>query len=132
MQFYIKLIFKGEINYMFIHLYSFDTWGLIESKIEDKDIEITKEEYEEILKQQNKGIYYAVKNCEAENLNDLFIKIEPLQIEKKLSAIERIEMLENENADLLMDSAIKDFKIETLESDIADIMIEIASLGGIK
>lgn len=117
---------------MFIHLYSFDTWGLIESKIEDKDIEITKEEYEEILKQQNKGIYYAVKNCEAENLNDLFIKIEPLQIEKKLSAIERIEMLENENADLLMDSAIKDFKIETLESDIADIMIEIASLGGIK
>lgn len=117
---------------MYIHLYSLDTWGFTKDKICNLDIEITIQEYSEIIKEQNNGIYYAVKNSEAKNINDLFTKIELLQAEKKLSAIERIEILENENADLLIDSAVKDFKIEMLESDMADIMFEIASLGRIK
>lgn len=44
----------------------------------------------------------------------------------------KIFNLENENADLLLDAAIKDSKIEMLENDLADVMMEIAMLGGIR
>ena len=41
----------------------------------------------------------------------------------------RISILEAENADLLIDSAMKDLKIETLENDLADLTLEIAMMG---
>lgn len=43
---------------------------------------------------------------------------------------EKINLLENENADLLLDAAIKDSKIEMLENDMADLMFEIAMING--
>ena len=42
---------------------------------------------------------------------------------------EKISILEAENADLLIDSAMKDLKIETLENDLADLTLEIAMMG---
>ncbi|TAN63558.1 hypothetical protein WS9_015650 [Paraclostridium sordellii 8483] len=42
----------------------------------------------------------------------------------------RIDVLEQENADLLLDSALKDSKIEQLENDLSDLMFEVASIGG--
>ncbi len=45
---------------------------------------------------------------------------------------EKISLLESENADLLLDAALKDSKIEMLENDLADIMLEIANLGGMR
>lgn len=41
----------------------------------------------------------------------------------------KISILEAENADLLLDSASKDIKIQTIESDLADLTLEIA-MGG--
>lgn len=41
---------------------------------------------------------------------------------------EKISILEAENADLLLDSAIKDSKIQTLENDLADLTLEIAMM----
>ena len=41
----------------------------------------------------------------------------------------KISILEAENADLLLDSAMKDLKIETLENDLADLTLEIAMMG---
>lgn len=41
---------------------------------------------------------------------------------------EKISILEAENADLLLDSAIKDSKISTLENDLADLTLEIAMM----
>lgn len=41
----------------------------------------------------------------------------------------QIELLLKENADLLLDSAIKDTKIENLQNDIADIMKEMVKGG---
>lgn len=41
----------------------------------------------------------------------------------------KISILEAENADLLIDSAMKDLKIETLENDLADLTLEIAMMG---
>lgn len=38
----------------------------------------------------------------------------------------KISILEKENADLLLDNAMKDFRLEALESDVADILIEMA------
>lgn len=44
---------------------------------------------------------------------------------------EIIKRLEKENADLLLDSVMKDYKISILESDLADLTLEVAMLGGI-
>lgn len=40
----------------------------------------------------------------------------------------KISSLESENADLLLDSAIKDSKISILENDLADLTLEIAMM----
>lgn len=42
----------------------------------------------------------------------------------------RIDIIEQENADLLLDSALKDERIEQLENDLSDLMLEIATMGG--
>lgn len=39
-----------------------------------------------------------------------------------------LKQLEKENSDLLLDSAIKDSKISTLENDLADLTLEIAMM----
>lgn len=44
----------------------------------------------------------------------------------------RVKILEDENADLLLDAAIKDSKIEMLENDLADVMMEIAMIGEVR
>lgn len=41
----------------------------------------------------------------------------------------KISMIEQENADLLLDSAIKDMKIQTIEKDLADLILEVV-IGG--
>ncbi|WP_195940969.1 hypothetical protein [Romboutsia sp. 1001713B170131_170501_G6] len=46
------------------------------------------------------------------------------EVNNKLSA------LEEENADLLLDNAMKDLRLETLENDLADLTLEIAMMGG--
>lgn len=42
---------------------------------------------------------------------------------------EKISILEAENAELLLDSAMKDLKLQTIENDLADLTLEIA-MGG--
>lgn len=44
----------------------------------------------------------------------------------------KIFNLENENADLLLDAAIKDIEIENLKNDIGDLMLEVALMGGMR
>lgn len=44
----------------------------------------------------------------------------------------KIFNLENENADLLLDAAIKDIEIESLKNDIGDLMLEVALMGGMR
>lgn len=51
-----------------------------------------------------------------------FIKVQ------KETTNEIIKKLEKENADLLLDSAMKDYKISILESDLADLTLEVAML----
>lgn len=48
---------------------------------------------------------------------------------KSLNTNEKIELLERENADLLFDSAMKDYQLNCLEKDLADLTFEIA-IGG--
>lgn len=51
-----------------------------------------------------------------------FIKVQ------KETTNEIIKRLEKENADLLLNSAMKDYKISILESDLADLTLEVAML----
>lgn len=57
-------------------------------------------------------------------INAIYEKIETE--EEKI--YDKISILEAENADLLLDSAIKDSKISTLENDLADLTLEIAMM----
>lgn len=41
---------------------------------------------------------------------------------------QRIELLENENADLLLDSVNKDMRIEQNETDIADLLLVVGGM----
>ena len=50
---------------------------------------------------------------------------EPTEIDRLK---ERIELLENENADLLLDSVNKDIRLEQNENDIADVLLVIGGM----
>lgn len=54
-------------------------------------------------------------------------EVEQMQLYQQTDAY-KISILEAENADLLLDSAIKDSKISTLENDLADLTLEIAMM----
>lgn len=50
---------------------------------------------------------------------------EPTEIDRLK---EKIELLENENADLLLDSVNKDIRIEQTETDIADLLLVVGGM----
>lgn len=76
-----------------------------------------------LTKSKNYHIDLATKTLMVEPLEDGEIE-QPIE---SITMNERFEMLEEENANLLLDSIEKDIKIEQLQSDIADILL---SLGG--
>ncbi|CEK35503.1 hypothetical protein UMC2_38211 [[Clostridium] sordellii] len=65
-----------------------------------------------------------------EDFETYFTKIEAQEEKGNHPLISMINQLEQENADLLLDSALKDSKIEQLENDLSDLMLEVASIGG--
>lgn len=97
----------------------------------ENTIEATEELYEK-LKLKMPWYLEKLTNKKIYDISDLIyfkeiiVQHEPNEIEK------RVDVLENENADLLIDAAVKDSKINLLENDLADLMIEIASMGGLK
>ena len=101
-----------------------------ELKERDKDtIGLLQFEYGEypILSKGSTGV---MVNLETKEL--IFSYEELPQIPQEPTEIElmqdKISILEAENADLLLDSAIKDSKISTLENDLADLTLEIAMM----
>lgn len=106
--------------------------------IKDRDIRISNEDYKTFFELQSKGKQFRLKDKPTGN--ELFDYIEeytpeitpidPVPNETDILK-EKVDILEKENADLLLDSALKDSKIETLQSDIADIMKEMAKGGQI-
>lgn len=106
--------------------------------IKDRDIRISNEDYKTFFELQSKGKQFRLKDKPTGN--ELFDYIEeyiPEDVSKEIGPSEtdilkeKVNALEKENADLLLDSALKDSKIETLQSDIADIMKEMAKGGQI-
>ena len=57
-------------------------------------------------------------------------RIENEQASNEEKARDKIDILQAENADLLLDSANKDIQMKTLEKDLADLTLQIA--GGIQ
>lgn len=100
-------------------------------EILDNDISITKEEYQEFFDKQFNGLSFKLKEDPiGAGLFDCIEECESETIQQPEDISEKVKILEEENAELLKDSAIKDMRIEQLENDIADIMKEIA-LGGL-
>lgn len=64
----------------------------------------------------------------SENKNEYIPTLEEQLNEITKEQGSKISILEAENADLLLDSAIKDSKISTLENDLADLTLEIAMM----
>ena len=80
-----------------------------------------KEEKIDCLTGKVEYIYYT-----NEELIEIEKKEEEISKNKKLTIHEKLELLEKENADLLFDSAMKDYQINCLEKDLADLTFVIA------
>lgn len=90
----------------------------------------TEEERELIILEYSNDSMYLVGEEKLLNGNYLIFSESIPVIEKNYyeKIKEKISILEAENADLLLDSAIKDMKIKTLENDLADLTLEIAMM----
>ena len=85
------------------------------------------EEEKNIILEENKDMYL-IEHAKLYNEKYLiFSDSPPIEVLQKEQG-EKISILEAENADLLLDSAIKDSKISTLENDLADLTLEIAMM----
>lgn len=102
-------------------------------EIKDTDIEITYEDYNKFFELQSQGKQFRLKEISTGNM--LFDYIEEfipeiVQQPPTETAIlkEKVDILEQENADLLLDSVNKDIRIEKNEADIADLLIIVNSI----
>lgn len=88
----------------------------------------TEEEKENLIKDNSNLTLIKI----AYHLGESYLVFTDEEIEYELTENEilgnKISILEAENADLLLDSAIKDSKISTLENDLADLTLEIAMM----
>ena len=89
----------------------------------------TEEEKEQLIKDNSTLILIKI----AYHLGEKYLIFTDEEVIYELTETEilgnKISILEAENADLLLDSAIKDSKISTLENDLADLTLEIAMMG---
>lgn len=107
-------------------------------EIKETDISITNADYDMFFDLQAKGKQFRLKEVPTgkelfdyvEEYTPEINQVDPVPSETDILK-EKVNVLEKENADLLLDSALKDSKIETLQSDIADIMKEMAKGGQI-
>ncbi|MBS6501898.1 MAG: hypothetical protein KH415_09735, partial [Clostridium sp.] len=96
-------------------------------EIKEIDISITNADYDMFFDLQAKGKQFRLKEVPTgkelfdyvEEYTPEVTPIDPVPSETDILK-EKVNVLEKENADLLLDSALKDSKIETLQSDIAD------------
>lgn len=107
-------------------------------EIKETDISITNADYNNFFDLKSIGKQFRLKETPTgkglfdyvEEYAPEINQVDPVPSETDILK-EKVNVLEKENADLLLDSALKDSKIETLQSDIADIMKEMAKGGQI-
>lgn len=113
-----------------------DVFGFViegETEILETDKPITLEDHRRFIKENEKGKQYKVKEVfSGIGLFDYLEEFIPTTEEAPPSEAEllkqRIELLENENADLLLDSVNKDMRIEQNETDIADLLLVVGGM----
>lgn len=105
----------------------------------DDEIFLIYDEYDRLTNIENakniQAIYKMRTSMTVDEIAQEYIKIREEyeknrqeQQNEEIYAREKISILESENADLLLDRAIKDSKISTLENDLADLTLEIAMM----
>ena len=101
---------------------------------ETTDYAVTQEEYNKFFELQSEGKQFRVKaDATGTSLFDLIEEYIPEPLppsppsETELLK-QRIELLENENADLLLDSVNKDIRLEQNENDIADLLLVVGGM----
>ena len=101
---------------------------------ESIDYAITQEEYDNFFDLQSQGKQFRVKKVvTGTSLFDLIEEyipepLPPASPSETELLKQRIELLENENADLLLDSVNKDMRIEQNETDIADLLLVVGGM----
>lgn len=109
----------------------------IHSSIPNPCISITKELWEHLMtlgdfKISEEAVLDDVTVYTIED-KDMFILIPPTPMETDPDVVpveERLETLEQENADLLLGSVQQSIRMDTLEQDVADLMFEMATRKG--
>lgn len=88
-----------------------------------------KEERERIIS-ENSNLYIKKEGYELTEKYIIFTDIKPnIEPTWEEKVDNKIAILEAENADLLLDSAIKDMKLKSIEKDLADLTLEVV-MGG--
>lgn len=98
------------------------------------DHKVSNEDYDMFFELQSEGKQFRVKaDATGTSLFDLIEEYIPEPLppsppsETELLK-QRIELLENENADLLLDSVNKDIRLEQNENDIADLLLVVGGM----
>ncbi|MCO7127828.1 hypothetical protein NIE88_18945 [Sporolactobacillus shoreicorticis] len=93
----------------------------------DSDIVISDEIYNQFFAEQSQGKQFKVKNSSGATFEEIFEEYMPDPIEREPSDV---EILQQQNAQLLLQSAQQAQMINDLQTQNAAIMLQMAQMGG--
>lgn len=110
-----------------------DNFGFVVSGIHTiltTDIPISNKDYNKFFELQSKGKQFRVSNPNGKTLFEILEEYTPVIENTPVipSLDERVELLELENAELLLNTVEQEIKVGIIEQDLADLMMEIATM----
>ena len=110
-----------------------DNFGFVVSGIHTiltTDIPVSKKDYNKFFELQSLGKQFRIKNPKGTTLFEILEEYTPVIEDIPIipSLDERVELLELENAELLLNTVEQEIKVGIIEQDLADLMMEIATM----
>ena len=94
------------------------------------DIPVSIEDYNKFFELQSLGKQFKIKNSKGKTLFEILEEYTPVTEDMAItpSLDERVELLELENAEMLLNNVEQEIKVGIMEQDLADLMMEIATM----
>ena len=94
------------------------------------DIPVSNKDYNKFFELQSQGKQFRIKNPKGKTLFEILEEYTPVLENTPItpSLDERVELLELENAELLLNTVEQEIKVGIIEQDLADLMMEIATM----
>lgn len=110
-----------------------DNFGFVVSGVHTlltTDIPVSIEDYNKFFELQSLGKQFRIKNPKGKTLFEILEEYTPVIEDTPItpSLDERVELLELENAELLLNTVEQEIKVGIIEQDLADLIMEIATM----